>query len=60
MLTVARGSLAGQRAGLPRGAVKEATGARGGVGNERGDAGGCVRAGRVDRGWALNGVLLGL
>ena len=27
---------------------------------ERGDAGGGVRAGRVDRGWALNGVLLGL
>ena len=54
------GALAGQRAELPRGAVEEATGARGSVGDERGNAGGYVRAERADRGWALNGVLLGL
>ena len=60
MHPVAHGSRAGKRGVLTRGAVEEATGARGGVLDERGDAGVSVRAERVQRAWALNGVLLGL
>ena len=52
------GSRAGERAELPRGAV-EATGARGGVGGQRGDAGVGVPSGRIVAGWADRGVFKG-